>query len=101
MLERIVTTNLSRLRRKVNVAIRKFNKYRSPEAKAKLLRLDDKEIVVDFTGTFCQTCGFYDYFDDFRIFLEEIGIKTKIIEINKKIDGATVIFCPKNVVITK
>jgi len=80
------------LRRKVNWAVRKFNKYRSPEAKAKLLRLEEKEVVVDFTGTFCRTCGFYDYFDDLRIFLEERGIKAEILEIKEKIDGATVSF---------
>ncbi len=92
MVERRKTRNLSELRRKVNWAIRKFNKYRSPEAKAKLLSLDDKEIVVDLSGTFCQTCGFYDYFDDLRIFLEERSIKAEILEIKEKIDGATISF---------
>jgi len=81
-----------RVEKKSKLGSKKFNKYRSPEAKAKLLRLEEKEVVVDFTGTFCRTCGYYDYFDDLKIFLEERGIRAKILEIKEKIDGATVSF---------
>ena len=83
---------LARFRSKVIEAIRDFNKYRSPEANAKLIKFDKKKIVVDFTGTFCRTCGFYDYFDDLKIFLEEKGVKSKISMIEEKENGAKVIF---------
>jgi hypothetical protein len=82
----------SKLRNKVIGAIRDFNKYRSPEATAKLLKFNKKEIVVDFTGIFCRSCGFYDYFDDLKIFLEEKGIKSKISRIEEKENGAIVRF---------
>jgi len=83
---------VARFRNKVIEAIRDFNKYRSPEATAKLLKFDKKEIVVDFSGTFCRTCGFYDYFDDLKIFLEEKGVKSKVSKIEEKENGAIVIF---------
>jgi hypothetical protein len=83
---------VARFRNKVIEAIRDFNKYRSPEATAKLLKFDKKEIVVDFSGTFCRTCGFYDYFDDLKIFLEEKGVKSKVSKIEGKENGAIVIF---------
>ena len=92
MVERRKPRDLDVFKKKVKEAIRDFNRYRSPEAKAKLLKLDKKEIVVDFTGTFCHTCGFYDYFDDLKIFLEEKGIDTKISKIKEKENGAVVRF---------
>ncbi len=92
MVERRKTRDLEVLKKKVKEAIRDFNKYRSPEANAKLLKFDKKEIIVDFSGTFCRTCGFYDYFDDLRIFLEEKGIKSKVSMVEEKENGAVVIF---------
>jgi hypothetical protein len=92
MVERRKNIDLENLKRKVKEAIRVFNKYRSPEANAKLIKFDNKKIVVDFTGTFCRTCGFYDYFDDLRIFLEEKGIKSKVSKIEEKENGAIVSF---------
>jgi superoxide reductase len=80
------------LRNKVRAAIRKFNKYRYPEALAKLIKFNNKGLVVGFEGPFCRTCGFYDYFDDLRIFLEEYGVKSKIINIKEKENGAIVDF---------
>lgn len=46
-------------------AINEYNKYRSPEAKAKLVKINKKALVLDFEGTFCKTCGVYDYLEDF------------------------------------
>jgi hypothetical protein len=92
MVERRKNIDLENLERKVKEAIRVFNKYRSPEAKTKLIKFDKKKIVVDFTGTFCRTCGFYDYFDDLKIFLEEKGIKSKVSKVEEKENGAIVSF---------
>ena len=34
---------------------------------------------LSFKGSFCETCGFYDYFDDLRYILEDnYGRKTVI-----------------------
>ncbi len=45
-------------------AIERFNKYRSPEANAKILEIDDKKALVEISGPFCTSCGIFDYFED-------------------------------------
>ena len=45
-------------------AIEEFNKFRSPEAKAELLYIRGNVIVVKMSGTYCRSCGVYDYFED-------------------------------------
>jgi len=46
-------------------AVETYNRYRSPEATAKLVKLEGNELIVDFGGAFCEGCGVYDYFEDF------------------------------------
>ena len=46
-------------------AVDAYNRYRSPEATAKLISLNEKELIVDFQGSFCSTCGTFDYLEDF------------------------------------
>jgi len=77
---------------KVEKAIGEYNRYRAPEAKARLISFGGKSFEVEFTGSFCSTCGFYDYFDDFKILLEEIGLGAKIAEIKEIDEGAAVKF---------
>lgn len=76
----------------IKKAVEEFNKYRSPEATAKLISVKEKSFGIEFTGTFCKTCGFYDYFDDFRLILEEKGLKTKTGEVKEIDQGAVVEF---------
>lgn len=70
-------------------AINEFNKYRNPEIIAKLCEFEGESFKIEFTGTFCYTCGFYDYFDDFKYLLEDdFGLKTdikEIIETNERV----------------
>jgi len=77
---------------KIEKAVKEFNKFRSPEAVAQLLSLNDESFRIEFTGPFCLACGFYDYFDDFKIFLEEIGSKADISQIKETKNGAIVTF---------
>lgn len=77
---------------KIGKAIEEFNKYRSPEANARLISRDVKSFIVEFTGPFCTTCGFYDYFDDLRIILEDSKLKSEIKEIEETDEGAIVKF---------
>jgi hypothetical protein len=37
-----------------------YNRYRSPEVKAKLVEMKNNGFVIDFEGTFCQSCGVKD-----------------------------------------
>ena len=73
-------------------AIEEYNKDRSPEAKAKLISIDEKAFKIEFTGSFCNTCGFYDYFDDYKIILEDRGLKSRITQIKEIEKGAIVDF---------
>ena len=60
-------------------AVETYNRYRSPEATAKLVKFEGKELVVDFGGTFCKGCGAYDYFEDFIYELKGlVDIQVKI-----------------------
>jgi len=56
---------------RVKAAIEEFNKYRSPEAVAKLVDVGEGFTVIELSGPFCRSCGLYDYFDDLKIELEE------------------------------
>jgi hypothetical protein len=84
--------NIEKLKKIIEDAINEYNKYRSPEANAKLLKIEKHGFQVDFTGSFCRTCGFYDYFDDLRIILENKGLRTRITKIEEKNEGALVAF---------
>ena len=75
----------------VKKAVEEFNKYRSPEAKANLISIG-KSLRIEFTGVFCKTWGFYDYFEDFRLILEEKELKTKTGEVEEIGEGAVVEF---------
>ena len=47
---------------------------------------------IEFTGAFCQSCGFYDYFDDYKILLDEKGLKTIVGQITELDEKAIVTF---------
>ena len=49
----------------INEILVEYNKFRSPEATVKFLHFGDGKLVLEFEGSFCNTCGFYDYFEDF------------------------------------
>jgi superoxide reductase len=76
----------------VGKAIAEFNKYRSPEATARLVSLKGNLLEVEFAGHFCRTCGFYDYFEDFVIALNDSGVNAGIAEIKETGNGAVVAF---------
>ena len=64
-------------------AVKEYNKYRSPEVNAEFVSLNENILEIKFSGIFCYTCGFYDYFDDFRYILKEMNVETKIIGIKE------------------
>ena len=59
-------------------AIEVYNKYRSPEATAKLVEVEKDGFIIDFEGSFCMSCGVRDYFGDFIYELETINKKFKL-----------------------
>lgn len=72
--------------------IKEFNELRSPVAIAELISIEKNDLKIRFMGTLCRTCGFYDYFDDLRILLEDNNMKTKITKIEEIEEGAIVKF---------
>ena len=58
-------------RRQAEAAVEEFNKYRSPEAVARLIELGEGQVKIELSGPFCRSCGLYDYFDDLKIELEK------------------------------
>ena len=59
-------------------AIEVYNKYRSPEATAKLVELEKDGFIIDFEGSFCMSCGVRDYFEDFICELEDISKEFRV-----------------------
>nr|MDO8079485.1 hypothetical protein [Candidatus Freyarchaeota archaeon] len=84
--------NEKSLEKIVGEAIKEYNRYRSPEATAELVSMDGKFLKIVFTGPYCRTCGFYDYFEDFVYVLEDFGTKSQIDEVEETDDGAIVTF---------
>ncbi len=54
-------------------AIEVYNRYRSPEATAKLVGMEKDSFVIEFEGAFCLGCGVRDYFEDFICELEDLS----------------------------
>ncbi|MGW8289300.1 MAG: hypothetical protein ACWGNP_03415, partial [Candidatus Bathyarchaeia archaeon] len=56
----------------VSRAITFYNKYRSPEATAKLVGAEKDSFIIEFRGSFCKSCGITEYFEDFIYDFEDI-----------------------------
>ena len=63
----------ARLNDLVSRAIEVYNRYRSPEATAKLVEVEKDGFIIEFEGPFCMSCGVRDYFEDFIHELEDIS----------------------------
>jgi hypothetical protein len=57
----------------VSRAIEVYNRYRSPEATAKLVGMEKDGFIIEFEEPFCQSCGVNDYFEDFIHELETMS----------------------------
>ncbi len=75
------TMNKQKIKESVEKSIQLYNKYRSPEAIAQLIELSDEEIKIKLSGTYCVTCGLYDWIEDLEYVLEDNGIRTEIYKI--------------------
>ena len=83
-------------KKKITDAVNEFNKYHGKISKANLISINKNFFKIKFKGSFCHTCGFYDYFDDFRISLEENNLNADILNINEINEVAIVKFISKN-----
>ncbi len=77
----------------LNVALYKFNRIRIREVEAEVVEYFDGGFQVFFSGSFCQTCGYYDYFDDLLyLLLDDFGVETEITDVTQEEDGEYVSF---------
>jgi len=83
-------------KKKITDAVNEFNKYHGKISKVNLISINKDSFKIKFKGHFCHTCGFYDYFDDFRISLEENNLNADILNIKEINEGAIVKFISKN-----
>ena len=72
----------------VNEILNEYNRLRSPEATASLTKIKDNKLWLKFQGPFCESCGVYDYFEDFIIEAQNEKIKL-IIKSIEQIDVET------------
>jgi hypothetical protein len=42
-----------------------YNRYRSPEAVAKIVSVTPENVTLSFSGSFCYSCGVLDFLEDF------------------------------------
>jgi len=49
----------------IQKALKDYNRYRSPEATAKIVEISNNQLTMDFEGSFCVGCGVTDYLEDF------------------------------------
>lgn len=61
--------------------IEEFNRLHGSEARARILKADKDEVIVEFSGSFCATCGLYDYFEDVKWEAMEFGLKMEPVEV--------------------
>ncbi len=73
-----MSTGNERLRKAVEKAIEEYNKYRSPEATARLVRLENGEAVIVFEGSFCETCGVNEWVVDMEYVMKDLGIDAEL-----------------------
>lgn len=72
----------------LKVAIPEFNRIRVPEVEANPVEVNDEGFTAFFSGTFCTTCGYYDYFEDLLyLLLDDYGVHTKISAVEHRDEG--------------
>jgi hypothetical protein len=62
----------------VRKAVVLYNRFRSPEATAKLVNVSSENVTIAFSGSFCYSCGVLDYLEDF---IHEFKILTDKVEL--------------------
>jgi hypothetical protein len=75
---------MNKLKETILRAVEIYNRYRSPEAAATLLKLQGNHITIEFKGPFCSSCGIYDYFEGFVYELKDFAnLRIRIVEVKQ------------------
>ena len=63
------------------------------DVEANVVEHFDGGFKVFFSGSFCHTCGYYDYFEDLLyLLLDDYGVETEITKVSQEEDGDYVSF---------
>ena len=65
----------------VERVLEEFNRLHGSEARARILQIKGDEVIIEFEGSFCATCGLYDYFDDIKWEALEFGLELEPVEV--------------------
>ena len=69
------------LSRKLIEAVNLYNRFRSPEARVEILKVEGDKTYVKVEGSFCETCGVNDWVEDFVYTLEDVGVEAELVDI--------------------
>ena len=72
---------MKKLREMVTKAIDVYNRYRAPEAVARLIEIRNDVAIIEFRGHFCYTCGVTDWIEDMKYVMEDLGLEAEILDI--------------------
>ncbi|MCS7106631.1 MAG: hypothetical protein NZ902_00770 [Acidilobaceae archaeon] len=65
-------------------ALRLYNKYRRREAQARLVHHEGDIVKVEVKGSFCETCGIYDWLEDLVYVAREVGLELELVDAQEK-----------------
>jgi len=74
----------------VKEAVEAYNRYRTPEARARVVKVSGNDVTIEFTGPFCSSCGLYDWVEDLKYVLEERGVGADIVEVRDDLSSNSV-----------
>lgn len=70
--------SLQELEETVRKAVARYNRFRSPEAIAKIVRVSHESVTIAFSGTFCSSCSVLGYFESFIHDFETLTSKVEL-----------------------
>ena len=65
----------------IRKVIEEFNRLHGTEARARILRAEGDDVIIEFSGSFCATCGLYDYFEDIKWEAVDFGLEIEPVEV--------------------
>ncbi|WP_054839808.1 hypothetical protein [Thermococcus sp. JCM 11816] len=74
------------VREKIEKVLAEFNRLHGSEANARILSIEGDEVIIEFEGSFCATCGLYDYFDDIKWEAMEFGLELEPVEVLEAVE---------------
>lgn len=74
------------VRGKIEKVLAEFNRLHGSEANARILSIEGDEAIIEFEGSFCATCGLYDYFDDIKWEAMEFGLELEPVEVLEAVE---------------